>query len=54
MALHRKFEALTSLEPDIAVVCECAELREMIVGTYEEWCGSGRSDHVPLVVDVDL
>lgn len=25
MALHRKFEALLGLEPDIAVVCECAE-----------------------------
>lgn len=25
MALHRKFEALQRLEPDIAVICECAE-----------------------------
>src|SRR5882757_5148371 len=25
MALHRKFDALLALEPDIAVICECAE-----------------------------
>jgi exodeoxyribonuclease-3 len=28
-------------------------LREMQVGTFEGWCGSGLSDHVPLVVDVE-
>lgn len=27
---------------------------EMTVGTYEDWCGSGLSDHVPLVVDVNI
>ena len=25
MALHRKFEALLSLRPDVAVIAECAE-----------------------------
>ena len=25
MALHRKFGALMSLKPDVAVVCECAD-----------------------------
>ena len=25
MALHRKFEALLSLKPDVAVISECAE-----------------------------
>lgn len=29
-------------------------VREMTVGTFEDWCGNGLSDHVPLVVDVDL
>ena len=23
------------------------------VGSFEDWCGSGLSDHVPLVVDVE-
>ncbi len=27
-------------------------IREMEVGSYEDWCGSGLGDHVPLVVDV--
>jgi exodeoxyribonuclease-3 len=27
-------------------------VREFAIGTYEEWCGSGLSDHVPIVVDV--
>ena len=27
-------------------------IREMKVGAFEDWCGSGLSDHVPLVVDV--
>lgn len=27
--------------------------REMEVGSFEDWCGSGLSDHVPVVVDVD-
>ena len=29
-------------------------LREMSVGGFEDWCGNGLSDHVPLVVDVDI
>lgn len=24
------------------------------VGSFEDWCGNGLSDHVPLVVDIDL
>jgi len=31
-----------------------AGMREMRVGTFEEWCGTGFSDHVPLVVDVSI
>lgn len=27
---------------------------EMTIGTYEDWCGSGLSDHVPIVLDIDL
>lgn len=27
--------------------------REMEVGNFEDWCGSGLSDHVPILVDVD-
>jgi exodeoxyribonuclease-3 len=26
---------------------------ELTVGTYADWCGSGLSDHVPIVVDVN-
>ena len=29
MALHRKFDAMLRLQPDIAVVCECAEPKRM-------------------------
>lgn len=29
-------------------------LREMSVGSFEDWCGAGLSDHVPLVVDIAL
>ena len=29
-------------------------MREMTVGTFEEWCGSKLSDHVPLVIDIDF
>ncbi len=25
-----------------------------MVGTFEDWCGNGLSDHVPLVLDLDL
>ena len=31
-----------------------ASVTELTVGTYEEWCGSGLSDHVPILVDVGL
>ena len=31
-----------------------AAVKNFTVGTFEEWCGSGLSDHVPLVVDLDL
>jgi len=27
-------------------------MREMSVGSFEDWCGARLSDHVPLVVDV--
>ncbi len=30
-----------------------AGMREMSVGSFEDWCGARLSDHVPLVVDVD-
>ena len=29
-------------------------VRELAVGTYEDWCGSGLSDHVPMMVDITL
>jgi len=29
-----------------------ADIREMTVGRFEDWCATGFSDHVPLVVDV--
>ncbi len=29
-------------------------IREFAVGSFEDWCGAGLSDHVPLVVDVDI
>ena len=28
--------------------------RELVVGTFEDWCGAGLSDHVPIVVDIEL
>ena len=31
-----------------------SRVRSLRVGTFEEWCGSGLSDHVPIVVDVDI
>lgn len=31
-----------------------SKMREMTIGSFEDWCGSGLSDHVPLVVDLDL
>jgi hypothetical protein len=29
-------------------------ISELTVGSFEEWCGSGLSDHVPVVVDLDV
>ncbi len=29
-------------------------IRAMSVGTFEDWCGAGLSDHVPLVADMEL
>jgi exodeoxyribonuclease-3 len=46
MALHRKFDAMLRLRPDIAIVCECAEpkrlqalAREFHVGPGTVWAG---------------
>ena len=30
------------------------KVRELTIGTFETWCGPGLSDHVPVVVDVDV
>jgi hypothetical protein len=24
------------------------------IGSFAQWCGNGLSDHVPLIVDIDL
>ena len=32
----------------------CSHLREVEVGEFDAWIGKGLSDHVPLVVDVDV
>jgi exodeoxyribonuclease-3 len=29
-------------------------VRDLRVGTFEDWCGSGLSDHVPIIVDIDV
>jgi exodeoxyribonuclease-3 len=29
-------------------------VQEFAVGTFEDWCGSGLSDHVPVVVEVNI
>jgi exodeoxyribonuclease-3 len=29
-------------------------MTEFNVGTFEDWCGSGLSDHVPLIIDLDV
>ena len=31
-----------------------AKVRELSIGTFETWCGSGLSDHVPVIVDIDV
>jgi hypothetical protein len=55
MALHRKFDALLRLQPDIAIICECAEperlrsLRDLPTLTGDPvW--SGRNPHKGLAV----
>ncbi|MBI3707731.1 MAG: hypothetical protein HY246_08640 [Proteobacteria bacterium] len=30
------------------------KVRDLSLGTFEDWCGSGLSDHVPIVVDIDV
>ena len=32
----------------------CSHLRQVELGSFETWVGSGLSDHVPLVVDLDV
>ena len=29
-------------------------VKSLRVGTFEDWCGSGLSDHVPIIVDIDV
>lgn len=29
-------------------------VRDLSIGTFEDWCGSGLSDHVPVIVDIDV
>jgi len=31
-----------------------ARVQHLSVGRFEDWCGSGLSDHVPIVVDLDV
>jgi len=31
-----------------------AKVRDLRVGSFEEWCGSGLSDHVPIVAEIDV
>lgn len=31
-----------------------SQIREFSVGSFDAWCGSGLSDHVPLLVDIDI
>jgi exodeoxyribonuclease III len=30
------------------------KVKSLRVGTFEDWCGAGLSDHVPLVLDIDV
>ncbi|MFI5001253.1 MAG: hypothetical protein ACHQK9_15355 [Reyranellales bacterium] len=30
------------------------KVRELAVGSFETWCGAGLSDHVPVIVDVEV
>ncbi len=53
MALHRKFDALLALEPDIAVICECADpstLRERGLELDHDPVWIGRNRHKGLGV----
>ena len=50
MALHRKFDAMLLLQPDIAVICECAdpERLQALAGSPEfgagaVWIGDNRN-----------
>jgi exodeoxyribonuclease-3 len=31
-----------------------ARVHSLVVGTFEDWCGSGLSDHVPIIVDITV
>ena len=50
MALHRKFDAMLRLQPDIAVICECAEPERLqaLAGSLDfgagaVWIGDNRN-----------
>ena len=30
------------------------KVRDFRIGTFEDWCGSGLSDHVPIIADIDV
>ena len=30
------------------------KVRDLSIGSFETWCGSGLSDHVPVVVDIEV
>jgi exodeoxyribonuclease-3 len=29
-------------------------VKDLSLGTFEDWCGAGLSDHVPIIVDIDV
>ena len=31
-----------------------SRIRRFEIGCFEDWCGSGLSDHVPIIVDIDI
>lgn len=31
-----------------------AQVRRLTLGTFENWCGTGLSDHVPIIVDIEV
>jgi exodeoxyribonuclease III len=50
MALHRKFDAMLRLQPDVAVICECAEPKRLQAlagsigsGADTVWVGDNRN-----------